>query len=39
VGTDTPRLARMREMEVWIARVRLVAVLFGVVEVGLLTEN
>lgn len=26
-------------MEVWIARVRVVAVLFGVVEVGLLTEN
>jgi signal transduction histidine kinase len=28
-----------REIEVWIARVRLVAVLFGVVEVGLLSEG
>ncbi len=36
---DSPRLARQREMEVWIARVRLVAVLFGVVEVGLVTKN
>src|SRR5262245_43170710 len=36
---DSPRLARQREMEVWIARVRLVAVLLGVVEVGLLTKN
>jgi hypothetical protein len=39
MSTDSPRLARMREMEVWIARVRLVAVLFGVLEVGLLSEH
>jgi signal transduction histidine kinase len=39
MATDTPRLARLREMEVWIARVRLVAVVFGVVEVGLLTQH
>ena len=39
MAAETPRLARLREMEVWIARVRLVAVLFGVLEVGLLSEN
>jgi signal transduction histidine kinase len=39
VATDTPRIARLREMEVWIARVRLVAVLFGIVEVAFLTED
>ena len=39
MATDTPRIARLREMEVWIARVRLVAVLFGVVEVAFLTEG
>jgi len=36
---DTPRIARRREVEVWIARVRLVAVLFGVLEVGILSED
>ncbi|HEY5659503.1 MAG TPA: GAF domain-containing protein [Gaiellaceae bacterium] len=39
MATDTPRIARLREMEVWIARVRLVAVLFGIVEVAFLTED
>jgi signal transduction histidine kinase len=36
---ETPRRARLREVEVWIARVRLVAVLFGVLEVGILSED
>ena len=39
MATDTPRIARLREMEVWIARVRLVAVVFGIVEVAFLTEG
>jgi signal transduction histidine kinase len=39
MSTDSPRIARLREVEVWIARVRLVAVLFGVLEVGVLSEN
>jgi signal transduction histidine kinase len=33
------RLARLRELELWIARVRLGAVLFGVLEVGLLSND
>jgi signal transduction histidine kinase len=33
------RLARLRELELWIARVRLGAVLFGVLEVGLLSTG
>jgi signal transduction histidine kinase len=37
--TESPRLARRREIEIWIARVRLGAVLFGVVEVGLLSTG
>jgi signal transduction histidine kinase len=37
--TDSPRFARLREVELWIARVRLGAVVFAVVEVGLLSEN
>src|SRR6476646_2657209 len=37
--TDTPRLERQREVELWIARVRLVAVFFAVLEVGILSEN
>ena len=36
---ELPRLARLREIEVWIARVRLAAVAFGLVEVGILSEN
>jgi signal transduction histidine kinase len=36
---DSPRLARLREIEVWIARVRLGAVLFAIVEVGLLSND
>jgi signal transduction histidine kinase len=39
MSADSPRIARLREVEVWIARVRLVAVLFGVLEVGVLSEN
>jgi hypothetical protein len=39
MATDSRRLARLRETEVWIARVRLVAVLFGLLQVGLLTES
>ncbi|MDQ2966777.1 MAG: HAMP domain-containing histidine kinase [Actinomycetota bacterium] len=35
----TRSLARAREIEVWIARVRLLAVVFAVVEVGLLTAS
>src|SRR5690242_14132526 len=37
--TDTPRLERQREVELWIARVRLVAVFFAVLEVAILSEN
>ena len=37
--TDRPRIARLREIEVWIARVRLGAVLFTIVEVGILSED
>jgi hypothetical protein len=33
------RLARLREVEVWIARVRLGAVVFGIVEVGLISTG
>jgi len=36
---DSPRAGRMREIEIWIARVRLCAVAFGVVEVGILSEG
>ena len=36
---ESPRLARLREVEIWIARVRLGAVLFGVLEVGILSER
>ncbi|MDX6409881.1 MAG: two-component system, OmpR family, sensor histidine kinase KdpD [Gaiellaceae bacterium] len=36
---ETRNLARSREIEVWIARVRLFAVLFAVGEVGLLTPS
>ena len=36
---DTPRLGRLREIEAWIARVRLGAVVFGAVEVGLLSTG
>jgi signal transduction histidine kinase len=36
---DSPRLARLREIEGWIARVRLGAVVFAIVEVGLLSED
>ena len=36
---DSPRLARLREIEVWIARVRLGAVVFAIVEVGLLSKD
>jgi signal transduction histidine kinase len=37
--TDSPRIARLREIEVWIARVRVAAVVFAVIEVGILTED
>ncbi len=36
---DTPRLARLREVEIRIARVRLGAVAFVVVEVGLVSTG
>ncbi|MFL6038406.1 MAG: ATP-binding protein [Gaiellaceae bacterium] len=36
---ERPRLARLREVELWIARVRLGAVLFTLLEVGLLSEG
>jgi signal transduction histidine kinase len=36
---ETRSLARAREIEVWIARVRLLAVAFAVLEVGLLTPS
>jgi signal transduction histidine kinase len=36
---ETRSLARAREIEVWIARVRLLAVVFAVLEVGLLTSS
>jgi hypothetical protein len=36
---DDQRLARLREIEIWIANVRLGAVLFAVVEVGLFSEG
>src|SRR3954471_8712505 len=39
MATERPRFARWREIEVWIARVRLAAVAFSVVEVGILTET
>jgi signal transduction histidine kinase len=37
--TETRNLARAREIEVWIARVRLLAVVFATLEVGLLTPT
>jgi signal transduction histidine kinase len=37
--TESSRLAGLRDVEVWIARVRLIAVVFGVVEVGLLSTG
>jgi len=36
---DTARVAHLREIEVWIARVRLGAVVFAVLEVGLLSKG
>jgi signal transduction histidine kinase len=36
---DSPRVAHLREIEVWIARVRLGAVVFAVLEVGLLSNG
>ena len=39
MAADTPRLARLREIEVWIARVRLGAVVFAVLEVGVLSAD
>ena len=36
---DSPRLARAREIELWIARVRLGAVLFAIVEVGVFSTG
>jgi signal transduction histidine kinase len=39
MATDSPRVARLREVEIWIARVRLGAVLFAVIEVGLVSEG
>jgi signal transduction histidine kinase len=39
MATDSPRIARLREIEVWISRVRLVAVLFALIEVGILSED
>ena len=37
--TDTFGTRRMREVEVWIGRVRVAAVLFAIVEVGLLSRD
>ena len=37
--TEGQGLARLREVELWIARVRLGAVLFGALEVGLLSTG
>jgi hypothetical protein len=37
--TDTPRLASLPEIEIWIARVRLGSVAFVVVEVGLVSTG
>jgi signal transduction histidine kinase len=39
MATDSPRVARLREVEIWIARVRLGAVVFAVIEVGLVSEG
>ncbi len=39
MSAEPRSLARAREIEVWIARVRLLAVLFAVLEVGLLTAT
>jgi signal transduction histidine kinase len=39
MATDSPRIARLREIEVWISRVRLVAVLFALIQVGILSED
>jgi signal transduction histidine kinase len=36
---ESARRARLREIELWIARVRLGAVVFAVLEVGILSEN
>jgi signal transduction histidine kinase len=37
--TEARRLERSREIELWIARVRLVAVVFATLEVGIFTED
>lgn len=37
--TESRQTARLRETEIWIARVRLAAVLFGVLEVGILSDG
>jgi signal transduction histidine kinase len=39
MAVESTHLARLRETEIWIARVRVAAVLFGVVEVGLLSTG
>jgi signal transduction histidine kinase len=39
MATDSRRIAHLREIEVWIARVRLAAVVFGVLEVGLFSRD
>jgi hypothetical protein len=39
MSAEPGSLARAREIEVWIARVRLLAVLFAGLEVGLLTDS
>jgi signal transduction histidine kinase len=39
MSTEARRLERSREIELWIARVRLVAVLFAVLEVGIFTKD
>jgi hypothetical protein len=39
MAAETERLARAREVELWIARIRLGAVLFAAVEVGLRHEG
>jgi signal transduction histidine kinase len=39
MATDSRRIGRLREIEVWIARVRLAAVLFALVEGGILSED
>src|SRR5205814_4681964 len=39
MAAEATRLEGLREVELWIARIRLAAVLFGVVEVGLLSSG